>query len=790
MAGIGPDSFTIGNGGQVVLQQSNTAAAPQTQLSGASGGVTIGGQVSLAPGGEFQRAAELASKTIGALNKLTDGLLQPHIEAEQKKMYYEGMSKVAQGQALMDVEAEQPWYTRIFGPSATVRGAQAMTAQTALTQAQADFMQEMPQLRSQSPDQVRQYLVQKAAGVGQTGDPMVDAMVQAKMAEQWGPMLTTHMKEHLAWQQEDMLKKQTNLGISVGEKLKADRASASLTGWDEEAKKNAYADAVESARPAYGQPPESWNKSIADTLTANLIAGNFDYYNAIRDSELWHQIDPMQRTKLEASLPVYVQKAAISNPNTTNLYTSMEGLEFNLQHGMSGLSHAQLDRVLDGYNSGLSATTGARSPMLNNQQRANLHKMLEAGNLAAQKRLDAVNSEQAEYINAQTEVATAWNAGRADVLKGLKIPERAAMDMVNTIFKTEVGSGDQQRVQTFFDKAAQVAREDKLRSTELENTLRTQLIPLVSGNGPATPSMQAALQYASMLYHTPGGGADALGHYMGADDAAKVIALLQSGVDINDEKQLVQQREVIAKGRGAIVTQDDKDAALNAVKKADPGWFKRMFGAGELTPFDLNQGNKDALYALITPKVAEYRKAYHMSAEDAAPLVLSSVLKHADVLPGGFVLHNPAVRGDGSLAAAVNRMEPGLAAQSTTFYQGAAKEFIGQKLKAALMKAGADLRNFDPDDWEIRSGNQLGNGELRLFLSNPDYPGLQMVSVGAGTSKDDPEGFTYFLKSNRGKDYAAGYGPSNTFLTKDRMSKADKAMKNGWGQYPWEAPRK
>jgi hypothetical protein len=40
--------------------------------------------------------------------------------------------------------------------------------------------------------------------------------VQQKLAEQWGPMLSTHMKQHYAWQQEDMGNKFVTMQVANG----------------------------------------------------------------------------------------------------------------------------------------------------------------------------------------------------------------------------------------------------------------------------------------------------------------------------------------------------------------------------------------------------------------------------------------------------------------------------------------------------------------------------------------------------------------------------------------------
>jgi len=671
----GPDSFALDPNGNVVQGQSNLS--PQgvgTQLTGSTGpGSVRQGVASRAPdnAAAFNSFARTSAATIDALNSLTQGALQPLIDAEQKKQYFDGMSRVAQGQSLMDIEKEQPWYSKIFGPSATVQGAQAMAANTTIAQSQTDFMNDMPELRKQSPDQVRQYLVNKAANIGMTGDPLVDATVQAKLADSWSPMLKTHMKEHYAWQQQDMSDKQVNLGVSLGENMKAMRKANQVTGLSDEDKNREYENFVQSMQPAPGQTDEAWRHSMTQVLQSSLKAGNFDAYNAVKQSALWTKLDPVQREAMDSQLEMYTQKDALTNPDTTKLFQNRSGMEFQLQHGTSGLTHDSLDQLMNNFDQKQMTATGGTA-MFNNASRAQMHKMLDAGNLAMEKQMAGLQSKQAAYDNTTLLMAKAFNAGNPAMLKGLPLDEKASVDFMNASFAQEIASGDPQRMQTWFDKAAQVAHDPKMRPGNLEGIFQTQLGPLMAGNGPATPAMAQALSFASMLYHSPAGGAGAVAQYLDSSTAPKVVAMLQSGADLQDPKQLQQMRELIARGSGAVTTKEDKDAAAAFVSKSDPGTIKQMipgFGNGVLTPFELNDGNKQALIEQIAPQIAMYGKAYHIPAKDAAPMVLSDLLRNADVVPGAFIFHNAAVAGDTSFQSAVNRVARGMGVQSTELYQ-------------------------------------------------------------------------------------------------------------------------
>jgi hypothetical protein len=226
MAGM---SFSLNSGGGVVVQQDASSGGSATSFNG---GVSGGAQSSggLAQGGTDIAALAQAEARQGVLgtgisidefNKLTQGAIQPYIDRAKKEQYAQGMSQAAQGKSLIDIQNDQPWYTKIYGPDATVQGAQMYNVNAAMNDAQTSFMQAMPQLREKSPDQVRGYLVGKMQEVQPTGDPYTDAMVQQKLAEQLPQMLSQHMQQYTQYTQEQNYLGFTNMGTSAARSMQA-----------------------------------------------------------------------------------------------------------------------------------------------------------------------------------------------------------------------------------------------------------------------------------------------------------------------------------------------------------------------------------------------------------------------------------------------------------------------------------------------------------------------------------------------------------------------------------------
>lgn len=129
-------SFSLGADSDVVTQQSTFGGGGSNSFSGGPSGA---GQSSgsIAAGGNALQFADAAGRrgmqNIDTLNKLAGGMLQPYIERQKKLQYAEGMAQAAQGKSLIEIENDQPWYTKLFGPDATTQGAQAFNMAAAVS---------------------------------------------------------------------------------------------------------------------------------------------------------------------------------------------------------------------------------------------------------------------------------------------------------------------------------------------------------------------------------------------------------------------------------------------------------------------------------------------------------------------------------------------------------------------------------------------------------------------------------------------------------------------------------
>jgi hypothetical protein len=726
-------SFSLSGDGGVVTQQSTFGGGGSTSFSGGpSGAGQSSGSVAGAGNAlQFgQQEGSMYLKDVDALNKLAGGMIQGYIDRAKKEQYAQGMAMAAQGKALIDIENDQPWYSKLYGPDATVQGAQAFNMAAAMQDAQSQFMQAMPQLREKSPDQVRQYIVGKMGEVQSTGDPNFDAMVQQGLAEQLPQMLKAHMSQYMQFTQEQNYNGFTNLGASGAKALQDTlKASNNLTDDGVQQANAQYTNML--ARPD-NMTSEAYSRGLRDVALSSAQSGNWAAVRAIKQMPEYQDMPTQMKDNLEVQIPKLEQEWSLKNPAARYLFTSRADLHYSLASGASGIDsspegHAQLDNILDTMEDSNRKLNGDATQVFNNDQRAQLHMLLDKGNAVRLAQMQKAQMKQLNYDQSLSLATGAFNDNTFAKYDGLSgFDKEAASQAADTLFTKTVDFGSQQQADAAkngWDKLSAAAHYGTFQSPQLKQVLNQQLPALISGNGPSTSDMQTALQYANNLLKGPGGAA-AVEAYVGTD-APKVIALLNSGVNIMDPDQLKQQRYLIAHAQGVSAGPQDFKAAQQIVQQADPGWFKKMMpwtSAGDLQPYELTDGNKAQLANAVAPLIAQYKAAYHLSDDQASKLALGQAMRNSDFVPGAFILHNAAL-GQTSFAGAVNAKYPGMGDQTTAIYQQAVQYAIDDQ----LTKGGVD-----PKDWKVTSGENLGNGYMTLFMTNSNGQ-MKLLHISADT---------------------------------------------------------
>ncbi|MDR5751083.1 MULTISPECIES: hypothetical protein [unclassified Caballeronia] len=123
------------DGGAVQQQSTQSAAGSSTTFQGGAGatGQSSGGVASGGTDYAAMAAAEARQGVLGlginveAFNKLTQGMIQPYIDRQKKEQYANGMAMASQGMSLDEIAKDQPWYSKLYGPTPRCRARRCTT---------------------------------------------------------------------------------------------------------------------------------------------------------------------------------------------------------------------------------------------------------------------------------------------------------------------------------------------------------------------------------------------------------------------------------------------------------------------------------------------------------------------------------------------------------------------------------------------------------------------------------------------------------------------------------------
>lgn len=767
--------------GDVVVQQaSESAQGPATQITG-GGGNSFSGfvQAGRAPGGNFQQVADYNAKTLDALNQLTRGFLKPKIEAAEKQAYFEGMSQVAQGKALVDIQNEQPWYTKIFGDSASVKGAQAMTVMTALNQQKGDFMEAMPQLRTQSPDAVRQYLVTNASKLSSTGDPYTDAMVQGKLAENFSPMLDLHIKQHVAYVQETNNTAYGNTLVSAAQAYQKQQGADwnMLTPEQRDVQTQQMKDMF---LPMPGQTDDSWNKLTGQAAQTMLMQGNFAAVTALKNSDHWNKLTPAIRETITKLEPYAIQWNQKNNPMYRDSVMQATSLEIAVDGGSAG-SWSDVERAMDTKNAQFQKSEGSTLPYYDNNDYANMRKRWELGQLRLDRQREAAAKGAAEAIDANAQrsyVLESVNSGSFNPIAqnnlNPDVVQQTLMDVRRDIMADPTVPGG---MSVWMKKLAVAAEQPgrKMVDRDLSTRMTVDMNNLFQQGSLATDAQRESLDYARQLLSSPN-GASALAAYVGEENAAKAMFLLKSGADLSDKSTMDALRKTVNEGWKTDPTKADITEVTNYLDSQDPGFIKRhipLFGPGAVSGYDLNDDSKRNMIQQLAPQIAAYRRSLNLSLEEATGLAFShryGASSNVDFVDGTYVEPGFQPKGAGLFSTVAGRV--GGMSQASEDYQLAVKRALNASMTEAMEKAGTPIGKpqeltrldkvanaaagfanevlssipgvgdagkvfndkgplrpeagkFNPDDWKTVGGLQVGGGVLALTRVQKDANGNQ-----------------------------------------------------------------
>lgn len=139
-------------------------------------------------------------------------------EARSKELTLAGMQAAAAGRSLQDIQDEQPWYSKIFGKSDVITGAEAYVKATRASETMLQVQRDMPSLRTMEPEQFRAELIKRFESA-KTGVPDLDVDIQSQLLNKVPALMDNQLKQNYQFKQEEYSKTQRTHLVSAFNEL-------------------------------------------------------------------------------------------------------------------------------------------------------------------------------------------------------------------------------------------------------------------------------------------------------------------------------------------------------------------------------------------------------------------------------------------------------------------------------------------------------------------------------------------------------------------------------------------
>lgn len=364
-----------------------------------------------------QQRDPYATETLDFLVNVGQAILKPKLEQAKMDRYVAGMQQAATGDAMADIAARQPWYSKIFGDSDTVEGARAYHSEAIANKAVLDMEADMPRLRSLDPGSVQTEYSKRLAGV-LTGDKATDAAVMAGLTRAMPAFMRRQAKEHYSWRQE-------RAAEAEGDAFRTHAATMQSLGVPYQSGIVSPEDYTESAQrfllsqlPAAGRDPESWKKDMTARLIGAARDGQFHALGVLRTPpmkgapSMFELLDDEQRVRVEAAVAAAESRAkAEAGSGYMDRWSEIMARSKALPvHG--GLTADQTRDQIDALNNDWMRETGITTPLINASTGAGI----------VENALDAAiknNEAEAKAAKAAAAAATTETGKAEAVLRGV-----------------------------------------------------------------------------------------------------------------------------------------------------------------------------------------------------------------------------------------------------------------------------------------------------------------------------------------------------------------------------------
>jgi hypothetical protein len=584
---------------------------------------------------------------------LADKYVAGALAEKQQEMFNRGMQRAASGEALEEIKNDDPPFASIFGPSASVRGAMAMTQVQKVDGFVSSVYGAMPELAKMSPDEAGKRMM----GLMQsqlTGDHAVDNVIQTRIMEQMPTLMKAQTKANYKYVQESMARSHAFMVDSAGTTIQAAAQQVAHGALSQEDFDRARGAALNSLAKPEGMSDDTYRANIKNLAINQMNKGN-------------HWIDRWMNQKgpngepsfYESVLSVEDQTAIITARRTAENQTAIN-YGFN-QYGAAiaelagrsqGMSPAAIQQQVLAINKQYMDETGSEMGIITQQDAMQMVK-------GSYRRSFAIADKRAE-IDYRAAVKEAGEAKK----EAVEISRTVSM-LAGGMGKFTVSAGvDKDKVDQIFSSAVEMkmAADDLDGAADLivnnYNHGGTYINPYVqnlaqepfrqaAGGGPIGEAWDQAQKMYGIIKSKPDGTA-AADAYFGAENVVRMEQynrFVAAGIGRLEAQQAVFGKPLI---RGAkLTTKESQPLLMEALKpimeKGGAGSWLRGVPA-------MDETNLAILSDAASQDMQLFVNNLAMSPKEAAKRAAPAIMRKVDVL-GPVAIRKE--EGQASLAEAI-----------------------------------------------------------------------------------------------------------------------------------------
>lgn len=627
------------------LQVGRTPEHRTTGVGELRGSVMGGGAqgVRAVRGGITQRA-ELDSTTLEAFQALSNGIIDPYIERRQQQEYMEGARRQIEGEALKDIVDSQPWYSKIFGPSASVSGARTMASMQAVEGFTNSIASDMGNLRQLTPEEFGAEVMNRMDQSADLGDTQTNVAVQAQLMESYGPLVRSHTKEHAKYVQEEMQAQFTGSLATEARSLGQYMQGVVNGTVSEDDARIVISNAAGALQPIEGQAPESYWSGVEVATEEAMATGNFHFVNLV-ESQLYEHMPAEQRVKFQNDRRKYERQVMSDRLISDH---SVELAQLSAQSAEGLISPQETMNRINALNTRFSQQTGIDREMINASTAEGLITSNLRGLISEQKaRAKAAREEQEklDLIAAKTDfMRTAFATGQAQ----LAIDQGADRSEVQSAAMGQVAQlqalGREEGTNVPQDAWAQVVVQAHTREGFKVDGVarRIQHGARVSVGNSWNPAFESAYQDWKTIRNLPNGGRGVAADYAGEYNSQfeQYDQYLQAGtIDPASAFELTFSDHPSRQAASSESIEEYEDFLDSELQ---PGWFRRAFGEQELT--DSSKAIVARTFAAVAGDIEQGNPG--LSIEDRAEMAFAMSKSSLDIVNGHAIIQeaNSGVR--------------------------------------------------------------------------------------------------------------------------------------------------